>query len=214
MNPEDEIPELEETVDADEESLAEIQDLVFRGDGKTLDDKEFGLAPSEWQGLTAPDPDDEPEPEESQDDQIRAEIEKGDDFPPPVLLPEDQILWGKPTAAYTSGATITLNPCDVAGVDNGVANATVQAGWTLPTTFNGNALTGTALTIPVTAIIPYALAADGLYYVLGQPFQDYGIVTYSTTTHKLYQTTWYEWGWFRTTISNAQDITTAVDCTA
>jgi len=119
-----------------------------------------------------------------------------------------EIRLGKPTEAYTTGphATFTLDPCDAAGTDNGEANVTVQAGWTLPT------VDDTALTIPVTAIIPFRLAADGKWYVLGQPVQDYGEVTYNTTSHKLFQTTWYEFGWFRTTISDPQEITTAVSC--
>lgn len=125
----------------------------------------------------------------------------------PILLPKRVIRWGLPTEAYTSGATIVLDPTDPAGTDNGEGNATVEAGWTLPT------VTGTALNIPVTAIIPFAKAADGKNHVLGQPVQQWGEVTYNTTTHKLQQTTWYDWGLFRTTISDAQDITTAVDCT-
>jgi len=83
----------------------------------------------------------------------------------------------------------------------------VQAPWTLPAVDPGD-----PLSIPITAIIPFQMAADGLFYVLGQPFQDYGAVTYDTVSHELRQTTWYEWGWFRTTISDPQEITTAVPC--
>jgi len=188
----------------------DMKTLVLTGEGPTIDESEFGPSinwpkPSfEEDGGARPFAD---ERVDNLDAQIQA-MKAKDEWPKPVLLPGDQILFGKPTTAYTSGATITLDPCDVHGTDSGEANVTAQAGWTLPT------VTGTALTIPVTAIIPYMLAADGLYYAIGQPFQDYGAVTYSTSTHKLYQTTWYEWGWFRTTISDPQDITTAVDCTA
>ena len=114
-----------------------------------------------------------------------------------------QVRFGKPTEAYTTGATFILAPCDSAGTGTGEANVTVQAGWTLPT------VTGTALTIPTTAIIPFVQAANGNYYVLGQPVQAWGPVTYNSGTKKLQQTTWYEFGLFRSTISDAQDITTA-----
>lgn len=121
----------------------------------------------------------------------------------PILLPKKVIRWGKPTEAYTSGAQITLDPTDPAGTDNGEGNATVEAGWTLPT------VTGTALNIPVTAIVPFVRIAGGKHHVWGQPVQQWGEVTFNTTTRKLYQTTWYDWGWFRTTISDIQDVTTA-----
>jgi len=122
---------------------------------------------------------------------------------------DNGILLGKPASPYKTGATISLTPCDASGTTTGAANMTVQAGWTLPT-----GLTGTELEIPTSAIIPFQQSADGKYYVLGQPVQAWGQVTYSTTTHKLYQRTWFDWGWFRTTISDLQEITTAVDCTA
>ena len=115
------------------------------------------------------------------------------------------LLLGMPTGAYTSGATITLDPCDAAGVDNGQPNATVQAGWTLPANTN----------IPTTAIIPYQLAADGNFYVIGQPREVITNMQYDTTTHKLQKKVRYDFGAFATTESSAWvDITTAVDCTA
>jgi hypothetical protein len=43
-----------------------------------------------------------------------------------------QILFGKPTAEYTSGVTIQLDPCDVSGESMGLTAIAVQAGWTLP----------------------------------------------------------------------------------
>ena len=83
-------------------------------------------------------------------------------------MPFSRILFGTPTTAYSSGSTITLQPCDSNGVSTGAATVTVQAGWTLPTVI------GTALTIPTTAIIPFQAAqpvgsAAPLYYVIGQP---------------------------------------------
>ena len=60
---------------------------------------------------------------------------------------------------------------------------------------------------------PLIKAADGLYHVLGQPVQEWGQLSWSTSTHKLYQTTWYDWGWFRTTISEPQEIVAFGPCT-
>jgi hypothetical protein len=112
---------------------------------------------------------------------------------------------GKPTAAWTTGATITLTPCDAAGVANGLANVTVQAGWTLPANTN----------IPTTAIIPYQMAADGKFYVLGQPRVVMTSFQYDTGTHTLQQKVRFDFGAFSTTESSAWvDITTAKDCTA
>ena len=78
-------------------------------------------------------------------------------------------LLGHPTAAWSSGTTITLDPCDPAGVDTGEANATVyirpdQASASI-TTFGGKT---TNCTIPTTAIVAYALAADNKAYVIGE----------------------------------------------
>lgn len=114
-------------------------------------------------------------------------------------------MLGVPTAAYSSGATITLDPCDAGGADNGQDNVTVQAGWTLPANTN----------IPTTAIIPYAQAADGNHYVIGQPREVMTNIQYDTTSHKLQKKVRYDWGAFTTTESSSWvDVTTAVDCTA
>ena len=121
------------------------------------------------------------------------------------VIPTTRVRLGKPTSAYTSGATITLDPCDPAGTDNGEANVTVQAGWTLPANTN----------IPTTAIIPFALAANGNWYVLGDPKEVITNIQYDTSTHKLQKKVRYDFGWFCTTESSSWvDITTAVDCTS
>jgi hypothetical protein len=83
------------------------------------------------------------------------------------------LLLGKPAATWTSGSTITLTPCDSAGVATGDPNVTVQAGWTLPTGAN----------IPTSTIIPYELAADGKFYVIGTPTWVVTDVTYDATNH-------------------------------
>ena len=116
-----------------------------------------------------------------------------------------RIRYGKPTEAYTSGATITLDPCDIAGTDNGLANETVQAGWTLPANTN----------IPTTAIVPFIRATATTQHVIGVPREVVTNLYYNTTTHKLQKKVRYDFGVFSTTESSSWvDITTAVDCTA
>lgn len=115
------------------------------------------------------------------------------------------LRFGVPTGAYAAGVTITLDPCDIDGVDNGTANVVVQAGWALPAN----------TTIPVTAIIPFLLAADDDYYVVGQPREVMTNIRYDVVTHKLQKKVRYDWGVFTTTESTAWvDVTTAVDCTS
>ena len=126
---------------------------------------------------------------------------------PDALIASDQIRFGVPVSPWTAGATMAVTPCDAHGTATGEGNVNIEAGWTLPT------VDGTALTIPVTAIIPF-IAVGAKWYVLGpNPFQAYGKVTYDATNHKFLQTTWYEWGMFRTTISDPQLIVDLVDCT-
>ena len=115
------------------------------------------------------------------------------------------IQFGKPTGVYTSGATITMDPCDSAGTDNGVENTTVQAGWTLPTNTN----------IATTTIVPFVQAADGNYYIVGQdPVEVISTIQYDTTTHKIQKKVIGDFGTFTTTVASSwADITTAVNCT-
>lgn len=77
-----------------------------------------------------------------------------------------QIFYGKPTGAFSSGATITLDPCDTHGTDNGHANITA---YVQPSQASYSMTNST--TIPVTAICPYVLGTDGSYYLLGTPIE-------------------------------------------
>lgn len=112
------------------------------------------------------------------------------------------IRFGKPTGAYSSGATMTLDPCDIAGVDNGLANVTVQAGYTMPY----------STTIPTTAIVPFMQAADGLWYVVGVPKTVMTAIEYTgasepaNTLHVKYK---YDFGLFTGTESDWQTVFTA-----
>ena len=80
--------------------------------------------------------------------------------------PRAQVLFGKPAAAFSSGATITLDPCDVAGTDNGLDDRTVfvRADQSSYSMTNGT-------TIPTTEIVPHVMGPDGEYYMLGTPVE-------------------------------------------
>jgi hypothetical protein len=113
--------------------------------------------------------------------------------------------FGKPSSAYSSGATMTLDPCDAGGADNGLENVTVQAGFTLPA--------GTE--ISTSTVVPFCQAADGKFYVVGTMREVMTAFQYDTTSHKLQKKVRGDFGLFATTESSAWiDITTAVDCTA
>lgn len=105
--------------------------------------------------------------------------------------------------AYTSGPTILLTPCDASGTSTGAVNVTVQAGWTLPANTE----------IPTPAIIPFQQAANGNYYVIGQPREVMTNFQYDTTAHKLQKKVRMDFGAFSTTESSAWvDVTTAIKC--
>jgi hypothetical protein len=129
------------------------------------------------------------------------------------------IRFGTPDTDYgpASAATIFLTPCDCNGVAYSTASADdieAQAGFDLTRLDDGvTAITGTALTIPTTTIIPYMQAADGKYYVIGEMRDAWGRVVYDLTSHKLQQEVRKTWGTFSSTLSDPQDIDTAVDCT-
>ena len=66
--------------------------------------------------------------------------------------------FGKPTAPYSGGETIELDPCDASGESLGLAAITVQADWTLAT----GCQIETDQIIPVTKV-------DDEYYAVGMP---------------------------------------------
>jgi hypothetical protein len=76
----------------------------------------------------------------------------------------EQVMFGKPTSEWTGGSTITLDPCDVAGTDNGRENVTVHV---LP---GGYSMTnGTSL--GTDQVVPYVRGDAGEYYMLGRPIE-------------------------------------------
>lgn len=90
------------------------------------------------------------------------------EVPPLVRMPAAAtlLLFGKPTGPFSSGTTITLDPCDIHGVDNGLANVTA---YVQPSRESYSMTNST--TIPITAICPYVRGGDGYYYLLGNPIE-------------------------------------------
>jgi hypothetical protein len=80
------------------------------------------------------------------------------------LAPE--VFFGRPTSAFSSGATITLDPCDIHGTDSGQANRTVY----VKADQSSYSMTNST-SIATSAIIPHVLADDGCYYMLGTPIE-------------------------------------------
>jgi hypothetical protein len=76
----------------------------------------------------------------------------------------EQVMFGKPTSEWTGGSTMTLDPCDVAGTDNGRENATVHV---LP---GGYSMTNDT-SVGTDQVVPYVRGDDGEYYVLGTPIE-------------------------------------------
>ena len=116
------------------------------------------------------------------------------------------IRLGHPTEAYTDASTIDLDPCDAAGVDNGEDNVEIEAdaGWELPE--------GTS--IPVTAIVPFAKAQDGDFYILGQAKQIQTDIEYNQTYNNFRKKLRLDFGWFSSTESDWIEVIDLVDCTA
>lgn len=72
-----------------------------------------------------------------------------------VLLPTGaKLLWGKAIAAWTSGNTITLDPCDEDGNDSGASNVDVYV--EAPT-----AATPVNVQVAASDVLPYFIRADG-----------------------------------------------------
>jgi hypothetical protein len=80
------------------------------------------------------------------------------------LAPE--VFLGRPTSAFSSGATITLDPCDIHGTDDGQANRAVY----VKADQSSYSMTNST-SIATSAIVPHVLADDGCYYMLGEPVE-------------------------------------------
>jgi len=141
--------------------------------------------------------------------------------PPGFGMPR-ALLFGKPTAAWTdSQSTITLDPCDPAGNDNGLPNVTVYVQnnkGDLPfdpskATVAGTADTSIGTEVPATAIIPYVRDKDGDFVVPATPHQIMTDFRVDTSNLKLQAKYRWSWGWFTTDESGWEDLHTGDDCT-
>ena len=124
-----------------------------------------------------------------------------------ALLPMPEILYGKPTGAFSSGATVTLAPCDINGTSTGEDNVTVylqasQASYTMTN----------STTIPTTEIIPCVAAGDYDLYVLGRPKLVITNFQVDTTNHLLQMKTRDDWGTFCGTESDWVTVHTGDVC--
>jgi len=121
-----------------------------------------------------------------------------------------EIRFGKPTSAYSSGSTMTLDHCDVSGTDlSGRDNVTVyvqasQASYSMTN----------STTVSTSTIVPYVRGTDGSWYVLGSPHVVITAFRYDTSTHKLQYKMRHIWGSWQGSESDWQDAETAVECVA
>jgi hypothetical protein len=110
--------------------------------------------------------------------------------------------FGKPTAPYSGGGTIELDPCDASGESLGQDAITVQADWTL----------ATGCQIETDQIIPVA-KVDDKYYAVGMPKDvvvDIRLVdSASTNTLKVQKKLRTDFGAFHTSVSDWIDATGA-----
>ena len=119
-----------------------------------------------------------------------------------------EIRFGKPTAAFSSGTTMTLDPCDVSGADlSGRDNVTVyvQASQASYSTSNST-------TVSTSTVVPYVRGTDGNWYVLGQPKMIVTDWRVDTANLKFQVKTRDDWGTFCTSESEWVDKHTGDDC--
>jgi hypothetical protein len=121
-----------------------------------------------------------------------------------------EVHFGKPTAAYSSGATMTLDPCDVAGADlSGRDNVTVYV-----QASKASYSTNNSTTVGTSTVVPYVRGTDGNWYVMGQPrlvITDWRV---DTSNLKFQVKTRDDWGPFCTSESAWVDKHTGDDCSS
>lgn len=193
--PQEELPEIEEPEEAEPPEIEEPAPIPL----PEIEDLELPEDDPDLTPLPAPEV---PQIEDFGYDYIlgsgMAEVQQAGggktiNVPQPIdegeLLPEGLVvLFGKPTGAFSSGTTITLDPCDLHGTDNGTANVTpyVQASQASYSMTNST-------TIPTTQIVAYYQADDGDYYLLGAPIEivtDYDVDGASSLLQKKTRNVW------------------------
>ena len=117
------------------------------------------------------------------------------------------IRFGKPTGAFSSGATLTLDPCDVAGADSGEANETVYVQSSKASYSMHN-----STTLATGTVVPFAQAADGYWYVVGMPKVVLTAFQVVTASQLLQMKTRDDWGTFCGTESDWVTVHTGDVC--
>lgn len=120
-----------------------------------------------------------------------------------------QILFGKPSGMFTTGAYIGLLSCTINGVSSIISENSINV-WVLA---DQTAYTMLATTyIPTSAIIPYVLGSGGAFYVLGTPKIVVTSFQYDTTSHKLQMAKRDDFGLFYGTTTGWLDVDQAEAC--
>jgi len=125
----------------------------------------------------------------------------------PSQAQSPNILFGKPTNAYTSGATITLDPCDIHGTDTGENNKTVYVN----ADQSSYAMTNST-SIGTGTILPFYKGDDDNYYLLGMPIEVVTNWQFDNTAKKIQKKTRNIWILTGGSESNWVDCTTTTEC--
>lgn len=96
------------------------------------------------------------------------------------IVEKPPLYFGKVDSEFTTGSTITLDPCDVKGTDNGESNVTVYV-----KTDQTSYTVANSSSIAADTVLPYTIDASGDYYLLGP------LIT--VMTNMQWDTSNYEW---------------------
>jgi len=143
------------------------------------------------------------------------DIIKRESRPVPAAIPSKiqspsasgAIFFGKATANWTSGTTITLDPCDITGTDNGKANETVyvQASKASYTIAN-------SAQIDQNTVCAYVKGDDDYYYLVGTPITVLTEFNINTSTYKFQTKTKDVWAFTESGESGYVDEHTGTVC--
>ena len=120
---------------------------------------------------------------------------------------EPPILYGRPTGAFSSGTTVTLDPCDVYGADNGLPNRSVYVQASQASLSMSN-----STTLPTSAIVPHIRLDATHYYIFGQPIEVVTNLNVDMVNLKLQKKTRISWGSVAGTESDWVDVHTGTAC--
>lgn len=101
---------------------------------------------------------------------------------------DPMVRFGKPTSSFSSGSSITLDPCDPNGIDTGEINVTanLSASLNIGSYDAGGGSTSTSSTLSTSAIVAFVWnPSDGSHNILGEPSVAIVKQQYNTSNHKL-----------------------------